>query len=208
MWVRDVPTHADGRCHMRKPPDSLTVDFSDQRFRTLELRALRELGLLTVVVWLTLLLQVLLRLVGGQHLRLSLPYIGLDLFTYNAWVAVGFSMVWLLALTWTHTWVVLGEEELRVEKYGVRLWRVYWRDIAAWTWLWHWTGVPMGVTLVTRKGGRHDLRLGFIGLGRRRGKLVHVFPDYVPLIKALTGYVPGEEWQEHVPWHSKTEKWS
>jgi hypothetical protein len=170
---------------------------NEQRFRVLETRALYEIGLPTAFFWGALGLQLVLNLVG---LRVRFGAFGLNLFVYNTILAVGFTGVWLLALLWTQTHVIISDKGLRLEVLHVPQWEVMWGQLMAWTWDWHWTGVPIGVVLIPKSATTPlKLRLGFIGLGRRVGKIVVPYLPYVPLLKALGYYLQGEQWIEPPP---------
>jgi hypothetical protein len=169
---------------------------NEQRFRILEPRALVEIGLPTAFFWGTLFLQGVLR--AGLHVHLGA--FGINLLTYNTVLALGFTGVWLLAAVWTQTEVVLSPKGIRLEAFGRTQWELLWPQLMAWTWDWHWTGVPQGVVLVPKSMVVPiRLRLGFLGLGRRVGKVVVPYLPYVPLLKALGYYLPGEQWQEPPP---------
>lgn len=169
---------------------------NEQRFRILEIRALYEIGIPTAFFWGTLLMQIVLH----SAWRLSVGFVGIDVRRYNTILAIGFTLVWLIALLWTQTEVVLSPKGLRLETLKQLQWELPWVQLAAWAWDWHWTGVPQGVILITKAGTTtHRLRLGFIGLGRRVGKVVVPYLPYVPLLKALGYYLQGEQWQEPPP---------
>jgi hypothetical protein len=167
---------------------------NEQRFRVLETRALVEIGLPTAFFWGTLALQLMLGLVG---LRMRWGGFGLNVLVYNTVLAVGFTGVWVLAWVWTRTEVILSPKGLRLEVMGAPQWEVMWGSLRAWTWDWHWTGVPQGVVLVPKTATLPlKLRLGFLGLGRRVGNVVVPYVPYVPLLKALGYYLQGEQWIE------------
>lgn len=170
---------------------------NEQRFPVLETRALYEIGLPTLFFWGTLALQLLL---GAAGVRVRFGPFGLNLLVYNAVLAVGFTGVWLLAWLWTQTEVIISPKGLRLEVLRVPQWEVMWGHLISWTWDWHWTGVPQGVLLVPKTATMPlKLRLGFLGLGRRVGKIVVPYTPYVPLLKALGYYLPGEQWVEPPP---------
>lgn len=169
---------------------------NEQRFRVLEMRALYEIGVPTAFFWVTLALQSMLH--AASHVSFGL--FGIDLQRYNFFLALGFTLVWLLAYVWTRSEVIISPKGLRLEVFGQPHWELLWPDLKAWTWDWHWTGVPQGIIFITKVGiVPYRLRLGFLGLGRRVGKVVVPYVPYVPLLKALGYYLPGEQWQEPPP---------
>lgn len=169
---------------------------NEQRFRILETRALIEIGLPTAFFWGTLVLQGAL----DAAFRVHFGAFGMNLMVYNTVLAFGFTCVWVLALVWTQTEVVLSPKSIRLELLGRPQWELPWAQLMAWTWDWHWTGVPQGIALVPKSQVLpYRLRLGFLGLGRRVGKVVVPYLPYVPLLKALGYYLPGEQWQEPPP---------
>lgn len=169
---------------------------NEQRFRILETRALYEIGLPTALFWGTLIMQGML----DAAFNIRFGAFGLNLSVYNTILAVGFTAVWLLAALWTQTEVVISPKGLRLEVLGRPQWQLLWPQLMAWTWDWHWTGVPQGVVLVPKAGVvPYKLRLGFLGLGRRSGKVIIPYLPYVPLLKALGYYLPGEQWVEPPP---------
>jgi len=169
---------------------------NEQRFRILETRALYEIGLPTLFFWGTLALQIM----AGGGFRINIGGFQMDLMRYNAVLALGFTLVWLLAFVWTRTEVVISPKGLRLETFRLPQWELPWSTLMAWAWDWHWTGVPQGIILITKLGmTTHRLKLGFIGLGRRVGKVVVPYLPYVPLLKALGYYLRGEEWVEPPP---------
>lgn len=171
---------------------------NEQRFRILETRALYEIGLPTAVLWLLLWGQFLLGMASGGGRRIHLPGFGLNLLVYNTVLALGFSAVWLLALQWTRTEVIVSPKGLALAVLRQVQWFMPWPQLLAWTWDWHWSGLPMGLRLVSKTGEIRPLRLGFLGLGRSLAGVVQVYPYYVPLLKALGYYLQGEQWREPV----------
>ena len=171
---------------------------NEQRFRILETRALYEIGLPAAVLWLLLWLQFLFGLASGGGRRIYLPGMGLNLLVYNAVLALGFTAVWLLAWQWTRTEVIVSPQGLGLAVFRQMQWFLAWPQLFAWTWDWHWTGVPMGLRLVGKDGQIRPLRLGFLGLGRKVAGVVQVYPYYVPLLKALGYYLQGQPWREPV----------
>jgi hypothetical protein len=174
---------------------------NQQRFRILETRALYEIGLPAVVLWGALFLQVLLGMAGGGGRRIGLPFVGdsMNLPVCNLILALGFTGVWLLALQWTQTEVVVAPDGLRLTVLGQLQWFLTWPQLTAWAWDWHWTGTPQGLLIVSKTGAVTHLRLGFLGVGRTVGGVVQVYPYYVPLLKALGYYLQGETWHEPPP---------
>lgn len=166
---------------------------NEQRFRTLEFRALIEIGVPTAFFWFTWFVQTVL------HLRpiIGLGFLAIDVRAYNFWLALGFTGVWVMAAVWTQTEVIISPKGLRLEVAGRPQWELLWPQLMAWTWDWHWTGVPQGIVLVPKtQVVPIRLRMGFLGLGRRVGKVVVPYLPYVPLLKALGYYLQGEQWQE------------
>jgi hypothetical protein len=171
---------------------------NEQRYRILEPRALYEIGLPTAVLWVMLWLQVLFGLASGGGMRLHFGGFGLNLLTYNIVLALGFTAVWLLALQWTRTEVVISPKALSLTVMGQLQWSLAWPQLMAWAWDWHWTGVAQGLRLVCKDGTTRQVRLGFLGLGRPIAGIVQVYPYYVPLLKALGYYLQGEQWREPI----------
>ena len=169
---------------------------SEQRFRILESRALYEIGLPVAVFWVTLVLQLLL---SGLGLRVRLGFASADLLVYNAVLAIGGALVWLLALRWTRTEVVLSPGGLSLVAMGVAQWSVPWHQLASWTWDWHWSGFPLGLVIWPKGGLPRRVQLGFLGVGRKVYGVVQPFPQYLPLLKALGYYLQGEQWREPPP---------
>lgn len=163
---------------------------NEQRFRILEPRALIEIGLPTVVLWVLLWAQVVF---GGRRVYCS--GFGLNLLTYNTVLALGFTAVWLLALQWTRTEVVVTPKGLALDVLGRRQWFLPWEHLVSWTWEWHWTGLAQGLVLICRDGMTRPVRMGFLGMGRPVAGVVQVYPYYVPLLKALGYYLQGEQWR-------------
>lgn len=166
---------------------------NEQHFPMLERRALYEIGLPTALFWGAWLG---LHLFQGD-LRLPLGERGLNVNVYFFVLALGFSIVWLIAFVWTHTEIVLSPCKVRLEIFCQPAWEMPWGQLLCWTWDWHWTGVPQGIVLISQTGNPlRKLRLGFLGLGRRVGNVIVPYPPYVPLLKALGYFLPGEPWQE------------
>ncbi len=171
----------------------------EQRFRILEPRTLYEIGLPVALFWVTLLLQVLIGLVRDTVLTLDLGFAQANLFVYNLLLALGGTLVWLIAWRWTHTEVIVAPHGLGLEANGVVQWLVPWDRLASWTWDWSLAQVPIGLLIIPKGGLPLRIQLGFLGLGRKLNGVVQPFPDYLPLLKALGYYLPGEQWREPPP---------
>ena len=168
----------------------------EQRYRILEPRALLEVGLTVGFFWGTLLLQLLLGGLRGDMFAVNLGGRALSLLVYNAVLALGGSIVWLIAFRWTQTAVVVSAQGLSQEAFHIRQWFVPWAQLECWRWDWHWTGVPQGLLIIPKGGFPLRLQLGFLGVGRRLGGIVQPFPHYLPLLKALGYYLPGEQYRD------------
>jgi hypothetical protein len=168
----------------------------EQRFRILEPRALYEIGLPVALFWLSLLLQLLLGGLRGGGLNLDLGFARANLLVYNTVLALGGAAVWAVAWRWTHTEVVVAPQGLALEAMGLTQWLVPWDRLASWTWDWGLGQVPIGLLIIPKGGLPLRIQLGFLGLGRRVCGVVQPFPQYLPLLKALGYYLPGEQWRE------------
>lgn len=171
---------------------------NEQRFRILEPRALYEIGLPTGVLWLLLGLQVLSGMASGGGRWVHFPGFGVNLLVYNTVLALGFAAVWLLALQWTQTEVIVSPKGLGLTVFRQVQWFLAWPQLYSWTWDWHWSGIPLGLRLIGKDGQVRPLRLGFLGIGRTVAGVVQAYPYYVPLLKALGYYLQGEQWREPV----------
>lgn len=180
----------------------------EQRYRILEPRALLEIGLTVGFFWAVLLLLLLLGGLRGDMFAVRLGGRSLSLLVYTAVLATGGSIVWLVAFRWTQTEVVVSAQGLGLEAFRLRQWFVPWAQLACWRWDWHWTGVPQGLLIIPKGGLPLRLQLGFLGAGRRVGGIVQPFPQYLPLLKALGYYLPGEQYREPpVPTKGKKGDW-
>lgn len=172
---------------------------NEQRFRILEARTLYEIGYPVVLFWFTLLLQVIVGLVEGSVLTLDLGFARANIFVYNLVLALGLTGVWLVAWRWMRTEVVVGPRGLGLETMGTVQWQVPWERLVSWTWDWGLAQVPIGLLVIPKSGLPLRIQLGFLGLGRKVGGVVQPFPQYLPLLKALGYYLPGEQWREPPP---------
>lgn len=179
----------------------------EQRYRILEPRALLEIGLTVGFFWGTLLLQLLLGGLRGNLFTLDLGIRSMSLLVYNAVLAVGGTVVWLVALRWTQTEVVVSPQGLALEAFHLRQWFVPWPQLECWRWDWHWSGMPQGLLIFPKGGFPLRLQLGFLGVGRRIAGIVQPFPHYLPLLKALGYYLQGEQYREPPPTKGKKGYW-
>lgn len=171
----------------------------EQRFRILEPRTLYEIGFPVALFWLTLLIQVLLGMLRGTVLSVDLGVARANLFVYNLVLALGGTVVWAIAWRWTRTEVIVAPHGLGLESVGVVQWVVPWDRLASWTWDWGLAQVPIGLLVIPKGGLPLRIQLGFLGLGRRLEGVVQPYPQYLPLLKALGYYLPGEPWREPPP---------
>jgi hypothetical protein len=171
-------------------------DMYEQRFRLLEPRALRELGLTVACFWGLLLFLLLLGGLQGRLFVVDLGFRSGSLLIYVAVLACGGAIVWLIGQRWTQTEVVVSPQGLALEAQGRPQWFVPWAQLACWRWDWHWSGYPLGLLIYPKTGYPLRLQLGFLGVGRRIAGVVQPYPQYLPLLKALGYYLEGEQFHE------------